>query len=147
MDAYMSMMATAATAAKWGPGARLEAKLPGWKQHYSGTVQGLNPDGTLRVRFDDGEVVLQLNPDLARPEPGAASGASFSAGDKVEAKITGWKQHYPGVVEAVNDDGSLAILFEDGERQRRVRPSQCRLLERSAPAPAAAAAGAFAPGV
>ena len=50
--------------------------------------------------------------------PAASGGADgLVAGAKVEAKFGGKGKFYPGKIEAVNADGTFAILFDDGDKE------------------------------
>ena len=42
-------------------------------------------------------------------------------GTKVEAKAKGFKQHYPGVVDDVADDGTYSVTFEDGDHKSGIK--------------------------
>merc|ERR1712166_709717 len=45
-------------------------------------------------------------------------------GDRVKAKVAGWKVYYKGEITRVNSDGTYDIKFEDGEKKRGVTESQ-----------------------
>lgn len=47
-------------------------------------------------------------------------------GDRVEARFKGGAKYYPGKITRVNRDGSYAILYDDGDRELRVKPSFVR---------------------
>ena len=47
-----------------------------------------------------------------------------SKGDRVKAKCTGWVHYHPGEITRVNDDGTYAIQFDDGERRSGVKEDQ-----------------------
>ena len=51
------------------------------------------------------------------------SSSHFAEGDRVEAKCGNWKKYYPGKIETVNGDGTVNILFLDGDRRENVSPS------------------------
>ena len=56
-----------------------------------------------------------------RPRPiDAAAGLVLDA--KVEAKFVGKAKFYPGKIEAVNADGTFAILFDDGGNEASAIP-------------------------
>ena len=42
--------------------------------------------------------------------------SGFAVGARVDAKIGGWSQFYPGTVSAANIDGSYHISFDNGEQ-------------------------------
>ena len=41
-------------------GKEIKAKLPNWSQPYNGVVQGVNKDGTVHVKFEDGDEMKYL---------------------------------------------------------------------------------------
>ena len=41
-------------------GKEIKAKLPNWSQPYKGVVQGVNKDGTVHVKFEDGDEMKYL---------------------------------------------------------------------------------------
>merc|ERR1712227_1165888 len=46
----------------------------------------------------------------------------------VEARYGGKSEYYPGKISRVNADGTLDILYDDGDTERRVRASLIRPL-------------------
>ena len=48
------------------------------------------------------------------------------AGAKVEAKLGGKGKWYPGKIEAVNGDGTFAILFDDGDKEPSAKAADVR---------------------
>ena len=78
----------------------------------------------------------------ARAATGEASGV-MAAGARVDAKFGGDGAFYPGVVEKANADGTLAILFDDGDKEPNARPANVRPLDGNGGA-AAADAGVVA---
>ena len=74
-----------------------------------------------------------------------AGSGGLKAGAKVEAKFGGKGKWYPGTIEAVNADGTFAILFDDGEKEPSAKPEDVRLVGApSTPVPAAAPASSAA---
>ena len=59
----------------------------------------------------------------------ASSGAAdgLVAGAKVEAKFGGKGKYYPGTIEAVNSDGTFAILFDDGDKEPKAKREDVKL--------------------
>lgn len=120
---------------------RVEARIKGWKQHYSGTVKKVNTDGTYAVVFDDGERVDSVSSKeiknfdallsstsscvASTPDSSPVAAASdglpakaatrLSVGTNIEARIKGWKQNHSGTVKKVNADGTYAVVFDDGD--------------------------------
>eukprot|EP00964_Phaeocystis_antarctica_P104793 scaffold69887_cov60-Phaeocystis_antarctica.AAC.2 len=58
----------------------------------------------------------------AAPTPASASTASvrLEVGQSVEACFGGRSYWFPGVVQHINEDGTLAIDYEDGDQEKRV---------------------------
>ena len=112
-------------------GERIEGRWKGGATFYPGVVSLCHPNGTYQIKFDDGcveEVQTEAHlcklgisspPALSSPSSSssvitACAGDPFSAGQRIEAR---WKlstKYYPGLVSAVNPDGSYAIKFDDG---------------------------------
>ena len=117
---------------------KVEAKCTGWTKFYKGEVTRVNRDGSYDIKFEDGELKRDVEPDRVRSlqretdrdRDRATSSAKIREGDKVEAKCSGWTKYYKGEVTSVNRDGSFDIKFEDGERKRDVEPDRVRSLER-----------------
>jgi hypothetical protein len=66
-------------------------------------------------------------------------GATIELGTEVEARYKGKSKWYKGVVEAVNADGSFAVLYDDGDVEPNVSPD---LVCKARALPGAFAAGA-----
>ena len=75
-------------------------------------------DGTLDIRYDDGDTesgALKTNvrrhPDAAaRPSGG---GAALREGMKVEARYRGKEKYYKGVLKRENRDGTWDVDYDD----------------------------------
>ena len=51
-------------------------------------------------------------------------------GDKMGLKVRGWVKHYPGTITAINDEGTLNILMDDGSTEENVKsPVMCSSTE------------------
>ena len=58
---------------------------------------------------------------------GDVAGPQFAAGDRVEAFVPGWTQHYAGTVRSYNRyNGRYAVSFDDGEHRDNVKPRDIR---------------------
>ena len=55
---------------------------------------------------------------------------ALAKGAIVEACFEGKGKWYPGKVDAVNDDGTYAILYDDGDREASVAPNLVRVCVR-----------------
>lgn len=113
-------------------GARVCVKLQNWKQAYPGTITAVDANGLLKVEFDDGEIqdgvdinkveeVLSHHESTGTEE--SSSNEAIPEGCRVLAKLPGWKQAYPGVINKVLHNGSYSINFDDGEVHESVDPS------------------------
>ena len=65
----------------------------------------------------------------AAPADAGGAVAKYAVRGRVEAKVGTWKQHCPGTVAAVNEDGTYVIEFDDGEVVESVAEGKMRLLE------------------
>ncbi len=120
----------AATAVEKGN--RVSAKIDGWDQYYQGQVEKVNPDGTLCIHFDDGEVVQSVKLSQTKiiskdDSSNKSSSAKIQVGDRVSAKIDGWDQYYDGTVSTVNPDGSYCVHFDDGEVVEKVCAQEIKI--------------------
>ena len=96
-------------------GDRVKAKCTGWVHYHPGEITRVNDDGTYAIQFDDGERRSGVKEDQI---------AGGIEGDRVKAKCTGWVHYHPGEITRVNDDGTYAIQFDDGERRSGVKEDQ-----------------------
>ena len=48
-------------------------------------------------------------------------------GDRVKAKCSGWSNAYYGQITAINENGTYAITFEDGDVQENVQENQIKV--------------------
>jgi hypothetical protein len=55
------------------------------------------------------------------------SDRSLSVGDRVEARHGGGPTYFPAEVQAANEGGTYALLYEDGDREPRVLRLRIRL--------------------
>jgi len=107
-------------------GTRVIAKIAAWKQGYPGTISAANLNRTYEIAFDDGEV----HDNVSHEEVQVLEEGSVQAEDRIEAKISGWNQFYPGKVLRLNEDGTFCVHFDDGEIQEAVQRNQMKILER-----------------
>ena len=57
---------------------------------------------------------------------GGSESDSFKMSDKVEARFKGGKDWYSGKINKINRDGSYGVLYDDGDRELRVKPENIR---------------------
>ena len=135
---------------KYKVGERVLAKCTGWTKYFEGAVIKDNEDDTYGIQFDDGEKKKYVKAKEMRKLENQAEASSSSAtipdaieqetvkrkkykmvhkvDDKVEAKATGWKEWYAGVITNVDDsEGLYTIKFEaDGEVNNTIQEFQIR---------------------
>jgi Ca2+-binding EF-hand superfamily protein len=115
-------------------GDRVEAIFKGkGSKWFGGTITRVNRDGTLDVRYDDGETETSATQDNVRKYAGDESNQRRSLrnqpiqeGAKVEARFRGKARYYPGVVRRVNRDGTFDISYDDGENETGVEGDYVR---------------------
>ena len=111
-------------------GDRVEAKCTGWTRYFPGTITKRHSDGTYSILFDDGEKKTrvpqeQLKQSLDDDDDDDADDRTRRkkerrVGDRVEAKLKGWTQYYPGKIKRVRLDGTIDIIFDDGDTAKEV---------------------------
>jgi len=114
-------------------GDRIEAKCKGWTKYFAGNITHDHGNGTYDLSFDDGDKkkkVPHTQIKLAPPKPKPKKRKqvmNYKVGDRVEAKATGWKEHYQGEINAVDDEeGVYTIHFDDGEKKNDIQEFQVR---------------------
>ena len=113
----------------------------GGRRFYPGRIASDNGDGTFAIAYDDGEresrvkaALIKLLPETAttvRRTSGLTPRDSddfCSVGSQVEANYKGQGKWYKGEVTKVNKNETYDILYEDGDKERRVRRSRIRVL-------------------
>jgi len=117
-------------------GDRVEAKYKGGSKWYKGEITRVNVDGSYNINYDDGDQERRVPAQNVRlagggmsnsPRRGVSRGASesdgagdFELGSRVEAKYKGGSKWFKGEISRVNPDGSYAINYDDGDRERSV---------------------------
>ena len=56
----------------------------------------------------------------------AKTAAALKRGDQLNVKCDGWTRYYNGQITEINEDGTFAVLFEDGERKGNVSTEQIK---------------------
>lgn len=130
-------------------GDKVEARFGGRSRWFKATVERKNRDGTYFLRYIDGDEERAVEKDLIRKIPsteglttgtrspgrrvvsGSVSDAessmkSYLVGDRIEARYKRGRKWYPGVVRAVNRDGTYDIRYSDGDTEREVNPGLIR---------------------
>lgn len=136
---------------------RVEARCEGWHKFYIGTVQSISPDRFFcSILFDDGELRPQISASEIRPARTKSQSkivfdlshtvaedsvyAPESEGKKKNLKVgmkvmanpfSEWTKAYAGVIEHRMNDGTFAILFDDGERVAGVEADDIDIVSKS----------------
>lgn len=109
-----------------------------WTKYYPGKVDKRNRDGTLDLKFDDGDFKTSVPPRQVRKLRGGGGGKDskdnedddLEEGDRIEAKVKGWTKYYPGKVHRRNRDGTYDLRFDDGDSKSNVARSFIRRAEK-----------------
>ncbi|CAM9486376.1 unnamed protein product, partial [Sphacelaria rigidula] len=133
-------------------GDSVEAKFGGRSRWYKAKVSRKNRDGTYHLIYADGDeeravdksLIRRIGADRAQDikgsssrtdvnmtpniDSGAESGRSkkLRVGAEIEARYKKGGRWYPGVIRAVNRDGTYDIRYQDGGAERDVDPSLVR---------------------
>jgi hypothetical protein len=99
-------------------GDRCEANYQGLGIWYSGCVTNVHADQSMDINYDDGDVELRVRQTWVR--------CGLSIGDLCEGNFHGRGMWYPGNVHAVHDNGSMDLVFDDGDHEENVPPNQVR---------------------
>ncbi|CAN0343330.1 unnamed protein product, partial [Pylaiella littoralis] len=141
---------SAATGDELLKGDRVEARFGGRSRWSKATVDRKHRDGTYSLRYDDGEEEVAVEKRLirgigARTSPRAGSRSPgrrvvsgvesetdnavskvFRVGDDIEARYQRGLKWFPGVIRAINRDGTYDIRYKDGDSERDVEPGLIR---------------------
>ena len=82
----------------------------------SGPVHVPLPSATLVAKGSDS--VSRGNAPMAGADRGPAP--AFLPGQRVASRFGGGEEYFPGVVEAVNDDGTFVVRYDDGDVEEAV---------------------------
>ncbi|CBJ31683.1 conserved unknown protein [Ectocarpus siliculosus] len=106
----------------------VEARYKRGRKWYPGVVRRVNRDGSMDITYKDGDSERDVDPTLVRSKGGisvdslasSAFNASFSRGDKVEARFGGRSRWFKATIERENRDGTYHLLYVDGDEERAV---------------------------
>lgn len=131
-------------------GEKVEARFGGRLRWFKATVERENRNGTYHLVYDDGDGESSVTKDLIRriddrkmrlncKSPGrrvvSGSGAEceaeshgpgFRVGDEIEGRYRGERKWFPGVIRAINRDGTYDIRYHDGDTEHSVEPRLIR---------------------
>ncbi|CAN0503547.1 unnamed protein product, partial [Scytosiphon promiscuus] len=127
----------------------IEARYKRGRKWYPGTIQAINRDGTMDIKYKDGDKEYDVEAGLVR-SVGTASANSlatsnsatsvaarggdrnsgdFARGEKVEARFGGRTRWFKATVDAKNRDGSYVLTYGDGDVERRVDSDLIRRID------------------
>ena len=72
------------------------------------------------------QFMADINEMEADEAGGGQAAAAFSAGQDIEARWAGGKHWYPGKVSKVKADGTLDVVYDDGDKEEGVAVSMVR---------------------
>jgi len=124
-------------------GSQVEAKFKGGSKYYKGKITRVNSNGTYNISYVDGDRETQVKASFIRSL--GKSGANkrskspkvdytsdedtaIKEGDRVEAKFKGGSKYFKGTVTRVNRNGSYAIDYDDGDKEKFVRAKDVKKL-------------------
>ena len=94
-------------------GSDIEARYEGRREWWRGRVMRVNRDeGTYDIRYDNGEEELEVHPTMMRPR--------MRKGASVMARFQGRKRWFPGKISRVHDNGTLDVVYNDGDKDTRL---------------------------
>ena len=110
-------------------GDKCEARFRGKSnaKYFPGKVQKVHGDGSICVKYDDGDTDARLKPshvkalDSGSESDGSAKKEKLRAGDKIKARYRGLEKYYEGVISRVHSDGTFSIAYDDGEKESHVK--------------------------
>ncbi|KAF0688922.1 Aste57867_19547 [Aphanomyces stellatus] len=103
----------------WDVGDVVEARFQGGEKYFRGTISKCRPqDGTLDIRYDDGDEEKQVKAAYVRSIHTASS--KLAKGDDVEARFGGKDAYFAGTIARVHSDGTVDIDYADGDSETRV---------------------------
>jgi len=124
----------------------VEARYGGKTRWYGAKVMREREDGTYDLLYDDGDKEMRVRAELIRSKDGVVGGASaqasssgggrsggFREGDRVEARYGGKTRWYGAKVMREREDGTYDLLYDDGDKEMRVRAELIRSKDGVAP--------------
>jgi hypothetical protein len=130
-------------------GDKIEALYKGkGTKWFPGVVTRANRDGTLDLRYDDGDSEVGALVSNVRRHPDApargvvgsdgfrgAESERFREGSQVEANFKGRGRYYRGVIARARLNNTYDVDYEDGEKESGVEPGMIRLVSAHAGSP------------
>ncbi|KAK1932357.1 hypothetical protein P3T76_012351 [Phytophthora citrophthora] len=112
-------------------GDRVRAHYNKGSKMFSGEITAVHRDGTLDIRYDDGDKEKRVEPkdvevEEERESDKPKTSSTLHVGDTVEASYKNGVKFFPGKISRVHSDGTYDITFNDGDSERRVPPSRIK---------------------
>jgi ribosomal protein L27 len=88
---------------------------------FPGRISNLNSDGTIDIRYDDGDTEVGANPLNVRFKDAQSRPAmsTFNEGDRIEALFKGkGTKWFPGTILSANRDSTFDIRYDDGDLEK-----------------------------
>ena len=127
---------------KYREGQSIECRYGGRSQYFKGRIRAVNSDGTYYVKYDNGGEERNVQESWIRSTGGGRSGSSsdsdsdrapanaqFRLNEKVECNFGGRGKWFKGKIGHVNRNGTFDVFYDDGDRERGVKPDRLRSIE------------------
>eukprot|EP00940_MAST-03C_sp_MAST-3C-sp2_P002666 g2666.t1 len=108
-------------------GDEVEIRVESGKKWVRGSIVRIHEDdASYDVEFDSGDLERRVEGRRLRPfrKSTSDSALTFERGMAVEARYDGRRKWFAGIVRHVNDDGTLDINYDDGDKERGIE-TQC----------------------
>lgn len=100
-------------------GERIEARFGGGPDFHPGVISAVNDDESYNIAYDDGDKEESVK-RLRIKRPGDKKPKIGKVGMKCEARHGGGKVCFDGTISAVDDLGTYAIDYDDGDKEQGV---------------------------
>ena len=101
-------------------GDEVEADYRGKGKYYPARVARVHRDGTVDVKYDDGDREAGVPPRRCRKRGGGGGAGALREGDEVEADYRGRGKFYAGKITRDRRDGTYDVRYDDGDAETRV---------------------------
>jgi len=134
---------------------KVEGNYRGQGKWYPGKIGRVNNDGSCDIEYDDSEREAGVDARYIRVAAAVPATAPARAGARAENRehykgegnYRAKGKWYPGTIY-MNSDGTIDIMYDDGEEERTRVPNMARRLDAAAvPAPTPASTSAPAPNI
>ena len=125
-DRIRSLESPSSSGGSFSVGDAAECNFGGRGKWYAAKVTKTYSNGTYDVLYEDGDRERGVRKENIRAPGASAGGSSFRVGDVVEANFGGKGKWYPGKISMVHSNGTFDILYNDGDKERGVKPENLR---------------------